>query len=181
MFPHRCPAPSRRLLCKQASNGTRALSFRNINPDNILLTADGFIKVCDFDSCVWKRWGKETVGNLQTPSLEYMSPEVSARVLWSTAVDCKACELRKPPAPWRQLAEYHFPELSGDDALGEQKRQTKSYTPACDVWALGCMVYELITGSPPFPMVEDVSQERGGAFRIPLLFHPKTRRADLRE
>mmetsp|Transcript_6325 Transcript_6325/g.17679 ORF Transcript_6325/g.17679 Transcript_6325/m.17679 type:complete len:397 (+) Transcript_6325:503-1693(+) len=121
----------------------------NLSPENILVTGDGFIKLNDFDSTVSEdrlpgvgelkgastprgssssRWNSGLKGGksmrLQTPSLLYMSPE---------------------------QVQHHFPNMTGSHK-GNRKDvdEDAPYTPASDVWAVGCLVYELMVGKTPF-------------------------------
>eukprot|EP00951_Prasinocladus_malaysianus_P011806 scaffold87466_cov49-Prasinocladus_malaysianus.AAC.1 len=48
---------------------------KNIHPENILLTGDGFVKVTDFDCTCTEN--TNAFVRLQTPGLEYMPPEVA--------------------------------------------------------------------------------------------------------
>lgn len=78
------------------------VAYRDLKPENLLLDADGHIKLVDFGFA--KRLGnRETYTLCGTP--EYLAPEVI---------------------------------------------QSKGHTTAVDWWALGILIYEFLTGYPPF-------------------------------
>lgn len=80
----------------------KGVAYRDLKPENLLLDADGHIKLVDFG------FGK-ILGNRETYTLcgtpEYLAPEVI---------------------------------------------QCKGHTTAVDWWALGILIYEFLTGYPPF-------------------------------
>ncbi|KAG9240253.1 camp-dependent protein kinase A [Calycina marina] len=78
------------------------VAYRDLKPENLLLDADGHIKLVDFGFA-------KKIGNRETYTLcgtpEYLAPEVI---------------------------------------------QSKGHTTAVDWWALGILIYEFLTGYPPF-------------------------------
>ncbi|KAE8454456.1 hypothetical protein EG329_000079 [Mollisiaceae sp. DMI_Dod_QoI] len=81
---------------------TEGVAYRDLKPENLLLDAEGHIKLVDFGFA--KRLGnRETYTLCGTP--EYLAPEVI---------------------------------------------QSKGHTTAVDWWALGILIYEFLTGYPPF-------------------------------
>ncbi|KAK2624863.1 hypothetical protein QTJ16_006056 [Diplocarpon rosae] len=78
------------------------VAYRDLKPENLLLDADGHIKLVDFGFAK-KLGNRETYTLCGTP--EYLAPEVI---------------------------------------------QSKGHTTAVDWWALGILIYEFLTGYPPF-------------------------------
>ncbi|MEU4604346.1 serine/threonine-protein kinase [Kribbella sp. NPDC023972] len=115
--------PSGKLVADIATQGARALDaahaagivHRDVKPGNLMLAADGTLKMTDFG--IAKGAGTETTGvGVLLGTASYVSPE----------------QVRGEPA-----------------------------TPASDWYAFGCVLYELLTGTPPFtgPNVESVMRQ----------------------
>ncbi|KAI1434833.1 camp-dependent protein kinase catalytic subunit [Xylaria sp. CBS 124048] len=83
------------------------VAYRDLKPENLLLDADGHVKLVDFGFA--KRLGSKNERPVETYTLcgtpEYLAPEVI---------------------------------------------QNKGHTTAVDWWALGILIYEFVTGYPPF-------------------------------
>jgi len=104
--------PSGELVADIATQGARALDaahaagivHRDVKPANLMLAADGTLKITDFG--IAKRAGNETTGlGVLLGTASYVSPE----------------------------------QVRG-----------KSATPASDWYSFGCVLYELLSGTPPF-------------------------------
>ncbi|MEU4194718.1 serine/threonine-protein kinase [Kribbella sp. NPDC026611] len=115
--------PSAELVADIATQGARALDaahgagivHRDVKPANLMLAADGTLKMTDFG--IAKRAGNETTGlGVLLGTASYVSPE----------------QVRGEPA-----------------------------TPASDWYSFGCVLYELLTGTPPFsgPTVDAVMRQ----------------------
>ncbi|TCC46639.1 serine/threonine protein kinase [Kribbella capetownensis] len=104
--------PSGELVADIATQGARGLDaahaagivHRDVKPANLMLAADGTLKITDFG--IAKRAGNETTGlGVLLGTASYVSPE----------------------------------QVRG-----------KSATPASDWYSFGCVLYELLSGTPPF-------------------------------
>jgi len=51
-------------------------------------------------------------------------------------------------------AEYFAPEMYSDQSKHNQPHQDKGYGYQVDIWALGCLLYEMLTGELAFPFRE---------------------------
>ncbi|KAG2442861.1 hypothetical protein HXX76_002940 [Chlamydomonas incerta] len=106
------------------------LMHRDIKPENIFLTAEGDVKLGDFGLAI--DWSRELAFS-RSGTLDYMAPEV----------------LINPATHLQESAAVTAPQLAA--------KNIRPYTAAVDVWAVGCLAYELISGRPPFE-VEDEKQ-----------------------
>ena len=88
---------------------SKNILYRDLKPENVLLSAEGHVRLCDF-------------GLAKTTTQ-------STRTICGTA-------------------EYLAPEILKDQGYG----------PPCDNWACGVLLYEFVTGAPPFVAKEGEGQ-----------------------
>ncbi len=114
-------------VCRQVASGIdaahqRGIIHRDLKPENIKLRPDGVVKVLDF--------GIAMAGELQTGTARMDTPTIAIA----------PHTRRTAPGLIVGTPGYMSPEQARGKAVGAQT----------DLWSLGCVLYECLTGTPIF-------------------------------
>ncbi|KAM3572988.1 hypothetical protein VYU27_005030 [Nannochloropsis oceanica] len=110
------------LLAALESLHSQNVIHRDFKPDNILLTAEGRVKLCDFGIATRLTDACSGWNNFAAGSLPFMSPEI------------------------RRLLQYK--SRDEDDKGGEEAVEVAACTDKADVWAFGCVLYAMCLSTP---------------------------------
>ncbi|KAL4992558.1 kinase-like domain-containing protein [Aspergillus falconensis] len=100
----------------------RGVIHRDLKPENVLLDSQMHVKVTDFGTAKILKGNQASQNSSGIPSLDSDMPE------------------EERASSFVGTAEYVSPELLTD----------KNACKASDLWAFGCIIYQLLAGRPPF-------------------------------
>jgi protein kinase A len=118
------------------------VAYRDLKPENLLIDAEGHVRLVDFGFA--KRLGNNKSGSIGsiTHTLSHTLSRTSTRDSASGRPRAESDADNKPCETYTLCGtpEYLAPEVI----------HNKGHTTAVDWWALGILIYEFLTGYPPF-------------------------------
>jgi serine/threonine protein kinase len=112
-----------------------------LKPENVLIDQDGYTKLCDFGLSK-----KTNITHAKSDSASSENDSASAKSHRSVTV--KESEFTSSTTFFGTL-EYMAPEAfkASNEELAQTKKGVHHQT---DLWAFGCVLYEMLVGWPPF-------------------------------
>ena len=110
------------------------MSFaHSLKPENVLIDADGYTKLCDFGLAI------------QPPSHLARATSIADDASSSSSVSSSSVTTKKEGSNVSKTTFFGTLEYTPPEFFLKQE-----YSGQSDLWAFGCLLYEMVVGVPPF-------------------------------